>query len=91
MENDKPKFYNTYDEYCPTVYLNYRTEGKQNVGRRITITIPEKTIGGQTFNNVMQLEVVSSYAHYAFYATKDEGIVAIEDLDNEEVWVLESI
>ena len=77
-----------YDEDCSTIYLNHRTEGDPNSGKQRTIMVPEQTIGSTTYYDVLKLLTVSNFAHFAFYANQDNRILGIEDLHNEETWVL---
>ena len=78
-----------YDEDCPVDYINHRTEGSTDSGKRITIVLEEMQLGPRTYYEVMRLKVISSFAHYAFYATKDDGIIRIDDFHNECIWVLD--
>ena len=77
-----------FDEDCPVVYINQRTQGPTDSGKRVTITLDKMQIGSKTYFDVMRLRNIASFAHYTFYATKAEGIIRIDDYHNENIWVL---
>ena len=82
-----------YSEPCSVRYIHYRMINNGDANKLSylhsfapTILVNQMVVGEKNYHNVMKVENRRYEGHYEYYATKDDGIIRIDDLHTNETW-----
>jgi len=89
-ERVQDQFTLKYSAPCTGTYIDYITKAyRTNTWsiKKESIMLPSKEVGGTTYKDVIQLKTIKEGSHFAFYVTKLDGIIQIDNLDLDINWI----